>query len=568
MPTPQADLTKPGQWGSNTRILTFTLKCFVPERAAPHVMMKRPLVECIPNFSEGRRPEVIEAIVTAIKRAAGVHVLDTSSDPDHNRTVITFVGLPDAVERAMFAAIKTAAEQIDMTRHSGEHPRLGATDVVPFVPIRDVTMDDCIGIAQRLGQRVGDALGIPVYLYEAAATRPDRENLAKLRSSTFQYEQLRDVIATDPNRMPDFGPAEIGTAGATVIGARPPLVAYNVYLGTGNVGIADKIARAVRHSTGGLRYIKAAGFLVDGQAQVSMNLTDYQKTPVYRVVESIRREAARYGVPVTFSELIGLAPQAFFVEAARWYLQLDKFEPDQILEYRIQRAEQEVSLLAQEEPPVPEDAARPVMAIEPPQSPAVFVESVAGGTSTPGGGAVAALAGALSAALAEMVARLTIGKKRYEEVAQTMSAIVAGASDLRQRLLEAIDEDIHAFNAVMDAYRLPADDPSREETIQNSMVHAADVPLNVARLALESMRLAEQAARQGNKNAASDAAVAALAGLAAVEGAALNVRVNAASLADADLAARYRNDIAAIVARAREVRDAAVAAAEERAGIA
>lgn len=529
--------------------------------------MKQPLVECIPNFSEGRRPDVIQAIVTAIRRSAAVHVLDTSSDPDHHRTVVTFVGTPDAVERSMFAAIKVAAEQIDMTGHSGEHPRLGATDVVPFVPIRDVTMDDCVGMAQRLGQRVGEELGIPVYLYEAAATRPDRENLAKLRSSTFQYEQLRDVIATDPNRMPDFGPAEIGTAGATVIGARPPLVAYNVYLGTGDVGIADKIARAVRHSSGGLRFVKAAGFLVEGQAQVSMNLTNYHKTPVHRVVEMIRREAGRYGVPVTFSELIGLAPQEFFVDTARWYLQLDKFEPDQILEYRIQRAEREASPLAQEEPPIPEDAARPVMAIEPPRTPAAFVESVAEGTSTPGGGAVAALVGALSAALAEMVARLTVGKKRYQDVEQTMSAIAAGASDLRRRLLEAVDEDVQAFDAMMAAYRLPKDDPAREDAIQNGMIHAADVPLNVARLTLEAMRLAEQVARQGNVNAGSDAAVAALAGLAAVEGAALNVRVNAASLADADLAARYRNDIAAIVASAREVRAAAVAAAEERAGI-
>ncbi|MBN1679207.1 MAG: glutamate formimidoyltransferase [Anaerolineae bacterium] len=530
--------------------------------------MKRPLVECIPNFSEGQRPDVIEAIVAAIRQAAAIHVLDTSSDPDHNRTVITFVGAPEAVERAAFAGIKTAADHIDMTVHTGEHPRLGAADVVPFVPIRDVTMGECADIARRLGQRVGDELGIPVYLYEAAATRPDRENLAKLRSSTFQYEQLAEVIETDPERMPDFGPAVMGTAGASVIGARPPLVAFNVYLGTNNVEIASKIARAVRHSSGGLRFVKAAGFLVEGQAQVSMNLTNYQKTPVFRVVELIRREAERYGVSITHTELIGLAPQAFFVDAARWYLQIDQFEPDQLLEYRIQQAEAEPSPLAEEEPPVPDEAARPVPVIKQPYDiPAAFAGAVAAAEPTPGGGAVAALAGALSAALAEMVAQLTTGKKKYADVEEIMQAVAAGAADLRRKLLHAIEEDIQAFDAVMAAYRLPKEQPGRPEVIQDSLVYAADIPLNVARLALNAMELAEQVAKHGNKNAASDAGVAALMGLAAVEGAAFNVLVNTASFDDADLTDRYKNDITALVARARELRDSVVAAAEERTGI-
>lgn len=531
-------------------------------------MKKRPLVECIPNFSEGCRPEVIDAIVTAMRQAAAIKVLDTSSDPDHNRTVVTFVGTPEDVERSMFAGIKTAADHIDLTQHTGEHPRLGASDVVPFVPIRDVTMADCVAIAQQLGQRVGEDLGIPVYLYEAAATRPDRENLANLRSAKFQYEQLREVIATDPNRMPDFGPAELGTPGATVIGARPPLVAYNVYLNTNNMDIAHKIARAVRHSNGGLRFVKAAGFLVEGQAQISMNLTDYQKTPVARVVDMIRREAARYGVAVTYSELIGLAPQAFFVDAARWYLQLDRFEPDQILEYRIQAAEAEVSALAEEEPPVPEGATQRIAAQKKPVTPADFAAAVAEGTPAPGGGAVAALAGALGAALGEMVARVTVGKQRYAEVEETMNAIIAAAGDLRQRLLDAVDEDSQAYEAVLAAYRLPKDSPDRAETVQAALAHAADVPLNVARLALEAMQFAEQVASHGNINAASDAAMAGLIGLAAVEGAALNVRVNAESLDDSGLAARYRNDIGALVDQARRVRDTVISAAEKRAGIA
>lgn len=530
---------------------------------------KRPLVECIPNFSEGRRPDVIEAIVRAMQQAAPIHVLDSSSDADHNRTVVTFVGDIAAVERAAFAGIQTAAQLIDLNEHTGEHPRLGAADVVPFVPIRDVTMDECVAIAQRLGQRVGDELGIPVYLYESAATQPSRQDLAKLRSSKFQYEQLRDVIETDPERVPDYGPAMLGPAGATVIGARPALVAFNIYLNTDNVEIASKIARAVRNSSGGLRYVKAAGFLVEGQAQVSMNLTDFNKTPVARVIEIIRREAARYGATVTASELVGLAPQAFFVDAAQWYLQLDGFDPDQILEVRVQRAEAEPSPLDEEEPPIPEEATRHVPAVEPESiTPARFVDAVAEGSATPGGGAVAALSGSLSAALAEMVARLTAGKKRYAEVEQTMNAVAAAASDLRARLMAAIDEDIAAFDAVMAAYRIDKDDPARPAAIQTAMIGAADVPLNVARMAVEAMQLAEQIARLGSHTAASDAAVATLMGLAAVEGAGLNVRVNAASFEDRALATRYQDDVTALLKQARTLRDSAISIAEERAGIA
>ena len=256
--------------------------------------MLTPLVECVPNFSEGRRPEVIARIVDSIRAVPGVAVLDQSSDADHNRTVVTFAGPPEAVEAAAFEAIATAATLIDLDQHQGAHPRLGATDVVPFIPLRGVTMDDCVAIAQRLGARVGRELSIPVYLYESAATRPDRENLATVRKG--EYEGLKDAIGTDPDRAPDFGPAALGPAGATVIGARPFLIAFNVYLNTADVEIASKIAKAIRHSGGGLRFVKALGLLVDGQAQVSMNLTDFRRTPIARVVALVRSEAARYGV--------------------------------------------------------------------------------------------------------------------------------------------------------------------------------------------------------------------------------------------------------------------------------
>jgi glutamate formiminotransferase len=293
----------------------------------------RRIVECVPNFSEGRRKQVIDQIAEAIAIVAGVHVLDVQSDADHNRTVVTFVGEPEAVEEAAFQGIGKAAELIDMNVHRGEHPRMGAADVVPFVPIKNVTMGDCVAIARRVGERVGRELDIPVYLYEEAAMRPERRNLAEVRRG--EYEGIKVEIETNPERTPDFGPQHLGKAGATAIGARPPLIAFNVYLGTDDVEVAKAIARAVRHSSGGLRYVKALGLLVKGKAQVSMNLTDYRKTPVHRVVEMIRREAERYGVAVIESELIGLIPNEALVEAAKFYLQLGGLSSDQILENRL-----------------------------------------------------------------------------------------------------------------------------------------------------------------------------------------------------------------------------------------
>lgn len=292
-----------------------------------------PLVECVPNFSEGRRADVIGAIADALRGHSAVRLLDIESDPDHNRSVFTLVAPPEAMVPAMFDAIKTAARLIDLEQHRGEHPRIGATDVVPFVPLRATTMDQCVTLARELGRRVGEELGIPVYLYERAATRADRVNLADVRRG--EYEGLKTEILTNPDRAPDFGPARLGPAGATVIGARPPLIAYNVYLTTSDVEIARRIARTIRASNGGLRYVKALGLLVKGKAQVSMNLTDFSATPIHQVVEMIRREAARYGVSIESSELIGMIPQAALLDSAVWYLQLNNFEPGMVLENRL-----------------------------------------------------------------------------------------------------------------------------------------------------------------------------------------------------------------------------------------
>ena len=327
------------------------------------------LIECIPNFSDARRPEVIDQIVAAIQSVSEVKLLDRSSDLDHNRTVVTFVGTPAGVEEAAFRAIKTASELIDLNVHTGAHPRMGATDVCPFVPLSDVTMEECIAIAQRLGQRVGSELSLPVYLYEAAATRPERANLENIRRG--QYEGLKSEIESDPNRKPDFGPAKLGTAGATVIGARNPLIAFNVYLTTDDVGIAKKIAKVVRQSSGGLRYVKGLGLLVDGRAQVSMNLTNFRETPIARVVEIIRREAQRYGVGIHHSELVGLIPQEALVDAAVWYTQLDQFDKQQILESRLFDSGPQTSSASHDFSS---------------SKPASFIDELASPTPTPGGG--------------------------------------------------------------------------------------------------------------------------------------------------------------------------------------
>ena len=299
----------------------------------------RKIVECVPNFSEGRRTEVVGEIVAAIKEAQGAVLLDRESDADHNRSVITFVAPPERVVDAALAGARKAAELIDLNHHRGEHPRMGAVDVVPFIPISGVTMEECIALARQCGERMWRELGIPIYLYEKAATRLERENLATVRKG--QFEGIRDDIARNPSRLPDYGEARVHpTAGITAVGARPPLIAYNINLGTSDITIATKIARAVRHQNGGLRFVKALGFeLKDrGIVQVSMNMVNFEGTPLFRVFEMVRSEAERYGVPVIGSEIVGLVPQQALNAVADFYLRLEGFGEEQILERRLEAA--------------------------------------------------------------------------------------------------------------------------------------------------------------------------------------------------------------------------------------
>lgn len=291
-----------------------------------------PLVECVPNFSEGQRKDVIEAIAAAIS-SVPVHLLDVSSDADHNRTVVTFAGEPDAVLEAAFRGAETAASLIDLTAHVGVHPRIGAVDVIPFVPLRDSSLEACADLARALGRRVGAELRLPVYLYEAAAARPERVNLAEVRRGG--YEGLRAAIETDASRAPDFGPAHMGKAGAVAIGARAPLIAFNVYLDTAEVGIAQAVAAAIRASSGGLPYVKALGLLVDGQAQVSINVIDFRQTSLFTIMEAVRAAAAPYGVHPAHSEIVGLVPRAALLDYAIASLKLPPEARGLLLEDRL-----------------------------------------------------------------------------------------------------------------------------------------------------------------------------------------------------------------------------------------
>lgn len=294
------------------------------------------IVECVPNFSEGRRLDVIEAIAEVIKKVEGVRLLDYEYDKDHNRSVFTFVGSPEDVKYAAYSAVAKAAELIDMNQHHGEHPRIGATDVIPFIPISDMTMEDCAKLAGDLAADIANNLGIPIYLYEHAATKPENRNLAAVRKG--QFEGLKEAIQTEPTRKPDFGPSALHkTAGATAIGARMPLVAYNVNLATDDIKVAKAIAKAVRYSSGGLRYVKALGLEIKerGIVQVSMNLTNYEKTPIFMVFDMIKTETERYGVEILGSEVVGLIPMNALLDTAEHYLRIEDFKKSQVLENRL-----------------------------------------------------------------------------------------------------------------------------------------------------------------------------------------------------------------------------------------
>lgn len=516
------------------------------------------LIECVPNFSEGRDPSIIDAITNAITAIEGAQLLDVDPGAATNRTVVTFVGPPEAVEAAAFDAIRTAAALIDMTKHHGEHPRMGATDVCPFVPLQDVTMDECVELARRLGRRVGDELAIPVYLYEAAATREDRRSLAVIRQG--EYEGLAERV--DP---PDFGPREFNPrTGATAIGAREFLIAYNVNLNTRDRRLANQIAGVLRETgrprrdeagtilrdsegtalrePGEFKELRGVGWYIEeyGRAQLSFNLTNHQVTSLHQVFDAACREAETRGLRVTGSELVGLVPRQALLAAGDHYLSrqgattgvpeaermhsavlslglddLGPFDPAaKVIEYRYAGAP--TGLVA--------------------RTVAAFVDELSSDSPAPGGGSVAALCGALSAGLSAMIAALTFTKKGMEEVRGPMEDLGRRSQTLKDWFLDAVDRDTDAFNRVLTAIRMPkkteADAAARTKAMELANQQATRVPLEVLERAVEALELALIVARDGNPNAVTDAGVAGACALAAGQGAALNVRINLSSLTD------------------------------------
>ena len=492
------------------------------------------IVECVPNFSEGRRKDVIDAIANAIRSTPNITLLDVEYNADHNRSVITFVGEPESVKKAALAGAGKAVELIDLTKHKGEHPRMGAVDVVPFVPISGVTMEDCVRLAKEFGKEFSEKYQVPVFLYEEAASKPERRNLADVRSG--EFEGLREEIGKNPARKPDYGPDRIHpTAGATAVGAREVLIAYNVNLGTSDVSVAKRVAHQVRGRDGGLEYVKALGFELKerGIVQVSMNMTNFRESQLYKAFELVKLLSERQGVPVVGSEIVGLVPMDALVDSAEFYLALEKFSPEQVLEKKL-------------------FSPRPSSLID--QSLAVFSEEVASEKATPGGGSVAAYMGALGASLLCMVSRITLRKKDRSPEAENLRDVVERCERLRETLLMLTVEDSEAFNRVMQAFKISKErSEERKKAVQEATLKAAQVPLSTMEASLKMLRMAEKVAMYGNSNAMSDVLTAVGAGEAAIHGAASNVLINLASLDDRKAAESMARRVSEIQREATEL---------------
>jgi glutamate formiminotransferase/formiminotetrahydrofolate cyclodeaminase len=528
------------------------------------------LVECVPNFSEGRDREKIQAIVREIEAVAEVRLLDVDPGESTNRTVVTFIGPPEAVREAAFRAIAKAAEVIDMRAHKGAHSRIGATDVCPFVPVSGVTMEECVGLARELGARVAQELGIPVYLYEAAAQKLERRNLATVRAG--EYEGLPEKL-NDPAWAPDYGaPVFNAKSGATVIGAREFLIAYNFNLNTRDRKLASEIALSLRESgrvkrdrngdlvkdakgktvkiPGKFKEVKAVGWYIEdyGRAQISVNFTNYRISPPHLVFDEASRLAAKLGLRVTGSELVGLIPKEALLMAGRYYLEKQGKSPGVPEAELIRTAVISLGLndVAPFDPDKKiienqfKDSSRRLVSM----SLREFVDELSMDSPTPGGGSVAALCGALSAALSSMVSNLTVGKKGYEGAEIEMRSVAVRAQAVKDDLLGAVDRDTRAFNKVMEALRLPKATPEqaleKEKALEEATKEATLVPLEVLERCVEAVQLAGAAASKGYKSSLSDAGVGGLTAAAAGEGAYLNILINLPGIRDEKFKARVR----------------------------
>ncbi|HOT00260.1 MAG TPA: glutamate formimidoyltransferase [Acidobacteriota bacterium] len=521
------------------------------------------LVECVPNFSEGRDRALIDKIVAAIAAVKGVKVLDVDPGADTNRTVVTLIGEPAPVAEAAFQGIRRAAELIDMAKHSGAHPRIGATDVCPFVPVSGVTMADCAELARQVGRRVGEELGIPVYLYEAAAATPLRVNLADVRAG--EYEGLADKLR-DPAWTPDFGPATFNArAGATVIGAREFLIAYNINFNTRDAALVNDIALEIREKgrvkkdakgavvkdaqgekvwvPGRFKAVKAIGWYIEqyGCAQLSINFNNYKISPVHEVFVEVCRQAEARGLRVTGSELVGLIPKQALLDAGAFFL-TRQGKPAGVPDEELIHIAVKSLGLAELTPfdPLKKIIEASVEAENPPRLQRMnlreFANELSSDSPAPGGGSVAALAGSLAAALAAMVSNLTAGKKGYEEQRDRMLRVGVEGQRLKDEFLSDIDRDTEAFNEVMAAIKLPkktdAEKAARGAAMETANKGATLVPLGVLRRAVPALELVREMARHGNRNSISDAGVGGLMGLSAAEGAYYNVMINLKGIED------------------------------------
>lgn len=499
----------------------------------------RRLVECVPNFSEGRDRSKVDAIVAAIREVPGVFVLAWESDTDHNRSVVTMAGEPEAVREAAVRAVGKAAELIDLTRQTGAHPRIGATDVVPFVPIDGVTLADCVVLAKQAADEIWKRFRIPTYLYEAAAQRPERTNLENIRRG--QFEGLREEVLRNPDRAPDVGEARLHpTAGATVVGARKFLIAYNINLDTPDTNIAKAIAKKIRFSSGGLPAVKAMGVDLRARnlAQVSMNLTDFETTPVHRVFEEVQRQAAQQGVGIAGSEIIGLIPRRAIEMTADHFLKVENFSPKMVLENRLEDALLEAEAKSHKNLAA---LARP------------FLDAVGAATPAPGGGSVAAMAGALGANLGHMVAGLSRAKKSHVAHAATLDKMIAEFHAASRKLTRAIDRDSSAYESVLAAYKLPKDTPEaakhRHSAIQTAMKAAAGEPLDVARLAASLFERLGQLEAIASASMLSDVRVGRMMAATAVRGALENVATNLETIEDAAFVEQARKESRELASR-------------------
>ncbi|MBM3310982.1 MAG: glutamate formimidoyltransferase [Candidatus Aminicenantes bacterium] len=538
------------------------------------------LVECVPNFSEGRDPDKIRMITREVETTPGVKLLDVDPGASTNRTVVTFIGTPEAASEAAFRAIRRAAEVIDMRSHKGAHSRIGATDVCPFIPLSGVTMEDCVSLARGLGRRVADELGIPIFLYEEAATSPARRNLAAIRQG--EYEGLAEKLK-DPDWKPDFGePVLNPRAGATVIGAREFLIAYNINLDTRDRKLASEIALNIRESgrvrrdkdgavvrdaageavkiPGRFPFVKAVGWYIEdyGRAQISINFTHFKVTPIHVVFDAVCREAEKLGLRVTGSELVGLIPLEALLAAGRYYMRKQGKSAGCPEEELVRQAVLSLGL----SDVAPFDPKKKIIECQVEDTTAKlvkmdlrsFVNELSMDSPAPGGGSVAALCGALSAALSAMVANLTVGKKGYEKAWRDLDRTAVGAQELKDAMLRAVDLDTVAFAKVMEAGRMPKATPEQQReraaALEEANHEAAAVPLGVLRESLALLKLARAAALRGNVNSVTDAGVAALTAASAAEGAYYNVLINLPNIADASFRDRAKKEAASLRRRA------------------